>query len=88
MESPWVRAAKVCSPQMGHITKTGTMPTYGKNSLINLQNQGPMALGLCMKHRGQSPTMFEKMMTLVDFDPFNGKVKYFYITQLAFFINL
>ena len=33
VEPPWVGGTKVCSRQLGHMTKMAAMPIYGKNPI-------------------------------------------------------
>ena len=57
MEPPWVRGMKVCSGDMGHMTKMAAMPIYRKNPLKVLFSgtKVPMTLGLNMQHQVLGP---------------------------------
>ena len=65
MEPQWDGGTKVCSNDLGHMTKMASMPIYGKNpSKIFSEISRPMTfeLGISISHSG--PTKFVQMMNL------------------------
>ena len=53
VEPPWIGGTKVCSGNLGHMTKMAAMPIYSKKpSKIFSGTKGPMTLGLGMQHWG------------------------------------
>ena len=53
---------KVCSGNLGHMTRTAATPIYGKNPLkiFFSGTKWPMNLGLGMQHWGLGPTKLFK----------------------------
>ena len=53
VEPPWVGGTKVCSPNLGHMTKMAATPIYGKNpSKIFSRTGGQIFTKLGMYYRG------------------------------------
>ena len=46
IQSPWIGGLKVCSWDLGHMTKMATMPIYGKNPSKISRIGGPISMKL------------------------------------------